>query len=253
MAVPPLSYVQTFKDTKTHLNVDSGTVQHWCPITHEETGAFELGVCRFAPGSTGRIHPETDKYESGWDFVLMPSTGSLRIDAEGETQVLKQYDFAYLPDGNDHRIRNEGREESWAVWAAVPAKDTTDGPSTMEYIDTFEDIEEGTGADPEDIKRYWIPIAAKTIGVPNLEMGLIFRPVGTEVPYHQHDPLETKEAFVSLEGTMGVKGPERYYELNEYDAMYVPPSGRHSNRNIAQRELRYVFIETPAEPELNFI
>lgn len=251
MVIPPLKYVRTFRDTKTHLNVDSGTVQHWCPITSDETDAFDLGVCRFTSGSTGRIHPEMDKYEAEWDFVLMPSKGSIEITGESDSYPLSRFDFVYVPSGSNHRVRNTGKNEAWAIWAAVPS--TIESPSSIQYVNTFEDIEVGTGADPEDIKKYWIPISEHSIGVKDLEMGLIFRPPGTEVPYHQHDPLETKEAFVSIEGVMGVQGPEQYYKVEEYDAMYVPPSGRHSNRNISHKELRYVFIETPAEPELDYL
>jgi oxalate decarboxylase/phosphoglucose isomerase-like protein (cupin superfamily) len=253
MSVPLLRYVKTFQDTETHIEANHGVIQYWRPISADMSGFFELGVSRFTSGAIGEINPQTEEYDNS-DLVIMPSVGSLDLyGGEDKVGTLNQYDFGFVPETSPHNIKNSSEEDVWAIWAAVPSCNDTVVPSTITLVNTFEDVPVGTGEDPEDIKRYWVPISEESLGISHFTMGLIFRPPGTEVPYHQHDPPETKEAFVSLNGIMGVQGPDEYYKLHEYDAMYVPQNGRHSNRNIGHQELRYVFIESPAEPELVFL
>jgi quercetin dioxygenase-like cupin family protein len=215
------------------------------------TGHFELGITRLTTGVEGPVYPAPEKYDSGWDIACTVVEGKATISsATGATRTLNRFDFAFVPESESHRIKNVSEADTWVVWGAVPPAENGQGPTELTSIETFKDVDPGVGASDDDIKTYWIPVDEETIGVDHFTMGLIFRPPGTEVPLHKHDPPETREAFTVVDGQMGVEGIQsNYYVLDKYDALYVPQHGQHSNRNIQADQLQYVFIESPSEPE----
>lgn len=250
-----LEYVQTFRDAETIIHTEGGISQYWQPISHAITGHFELGLARHTPGSAGPLTPEAAAAtDSARALAGVVAEGQVSVSGErGAVHTLGRYDFVYVPSGDNPTLKNVGEEDAWVVWSSVPVgEDQHD--ATMRILNPFQDVESKVGAGEDDIKTYWIPIADDTVGASDFTMGLIRRPPGTEVPLHRHDPPETREAFIVLDGLMGVQGQEgNYYELDDYDTLYVPQHGQHSNRNVSSDPLWYVFIESPNEPELEFL
>lgn len=253
MSEKSLHHVRTFQDLRTNIVAENQVRQYWTIIEADRTESFDLGVARFTPDARGTGHCPDGTPGDDRDVAVIVSEGEMAIEiGDGQLRRMNQYDIAYVPADRSHRVRNVGERDAWLIWATVPPGTGNSPEPTVSS--TFAEIDAGTGVDPDDIKRYWIPFSQDHLGIEHFEMGIIFRPPGTEVPLHRHDPPETKEAFVVLDGEMVVEGREgRTYQLSDYEGLYVPPDGQHSNRNVGSETLRYVFIETPAEPDLVFL
>jgi|SRR5579872_1536094 len=213
-----------------------------------QKASFALGVTMIRNRVETLMSGREEKEELARERFCVIMRGAVRVKIGEIEHRLNTFDCLYAPIGTTYLIGEADGQEAIFFWVfAPPFSDPKSKVSPTEEknarIVRLQDVSPSVFFDVPPDRR----TSYEMIRGANFSVGLVRRPSGAYGPLHIHDPPDSEEAYVAIQGTLQITGLTGVADvLQPFDGLYVPPFGGNSNRNIGHDECVYAYVEYPA-------
>jgi mannose-6-phosphate isomerase-like protein (cupin superfamily) len=212
----------------------------------DEKPSFNLGVTVLRRGSASTM--TGSKEEINREKFCMVMVGTIGVKQEGHLLSLGPFDCLYVPAGASCSMNETDNKEAVYFWVLAPPFSQNKGSNVTypgrdaQVIRLSEVTPSVMFKQPPDQRTSY-----ELMHGSNFIVGLVRRPPGAFGPLHTHDPPDCEEAYISIQGCLEITDIARVaHVLRPFDALYVPPYGGNSNRNIGEEDCVYAYVESPA-------
>lgn len=242
-----ITHIGPFRELKaTALIKETGTMKRWnydLSGKVDRTPRFSMGVASLSGGCKSTVYG--DQEEKIREKSCIVAKGRMRVKWNGKEEILNRFDYLYVPPNSEYEIEDVGSEELVYIWMMAPSLaanvNPTENDREISVIRTLKLKPHQVFLPGNERSIYEVRLAQ------NYNFGLNVRPAGTFAPLHTHDPLDSDEGFVVMEGKLQITDTEgKSRVLEQFDFAYVPPFGGNLNRNIGSDTAYYIYAEAPA-------